>query len=54
MTTTRKIFTTLYSVFRNPANHLSTMQARHPLTATHYTHCYPLTATHYTHCSPLR
>jgi len=27
VTTTRKIFTTLYSVFRNPANRLSTMQA---------------------------
>ena len=26
VTTTRKIFTTLYSVFRNPANRLSTMQ----------------------------
>jgi len=26
VTTTRKIFTTLYSVFRNPANHLSIMQ----------------------------
>ena len=26
VTTTRKIFTTLYSVFRNPANHLSGMQ----------------------------
>ena len=26
VTTTRKIFSTLYSVFRNPANRLSTMQ----------------------------
>ena len=36
VTTTRKIFTTLYSVFRNPANHLSIMQAPDLLTATYY------------------